>query len=447
MRFRPTAIIICIVTFLSVFSVPTLALDDLWALQAVDSTGLHTHPKVGANFFDPANIVVVEGVALAGVDEILNPAGMYTVFLQDDTQAAGGIQAWAGSWFYDPADWQSYRTTDYVDFQAGDRLRITGFAADPMRGKAFINHRHSDDPDLVFTVEVLSHVGLPDPALIPTVGDCNYFDQTRSGGGELYQTRYVMLHGVEITSGTWANNELLTVEDTTGQVGMLLSGQGDFSSFSQPTGKISVVGIFDQEDVTSPQTGDYRVWVKKYADIANAMESCSEIEAFNDGERVALANKIVSRTFNGYYYIQDAQRASGIRIVSTRSVQPGDEVAVQGIVSTLANSEKAIVPDYTYMESTGNAVRPLGISGKALAAVDGLKTTGLLVTVCGTLADNSGDWTIETANGTYALDTSNVVMPAVSGRFVSVTGVSSLENGGTSATILVSQASDIVTQD
>ena len=183
--------------------------DSMWELEAVNATGLGTHPKVNADL-DPANLVVVEGIALAGSTEILDPNGVtiwvhqYTGFIQQENSDRGGIQFWAGSWFYGDPMWYTYRASDYIDFAAGDRLRVTGYLQDAGRGKVVINHRHSPDPDLVFKVEVIGHPGLPDPVLIPSVSDCNYFDQARSGGGERYQTRYAMLHDVEKTAGTWA---------------------------------------------------------------------------------------------------------------------------------------------------------------------------------------------------------------------------------------------------
>ena len=80
--------------------------DTLWELQAVDADGLGTHPLVGAAP-DPGNRVTVEGVALAGVGELLDPAVMYTALIQDNLSHRGGLQAWAGSWW---SIWNSTRT-------------------------------------------------------------------------------------------------------------------------------------------------------------------------------------------------------------------------------------------------------------------------------------------------------------------------------------------------
>lgn len=123
------------------------AADTMWDYQEVDSIGYGIHPRVWADETDPDNRVTVEGVALAGCREILDPDLQYTVFLQDDNSDRGGIQAWTGKFFYGDAMWALLRTTDYIDYQAGDRLRITGLLADMGRGKVVINNRgHSGSP-------------------------------------------------------------------------------------------------------------------------------------------------------------------------------------------------------------------------------------------------------------------------------------------------------------
>lgn len=298
--------------------------DTIWDYQEVRaSDGLGIHPLVDA---DPEewNRVTIEGVALAGVDEILDPALMYTVFVQDDTADLGGLQAWAGSWWYGG----QWRPAEYVDFQAGDKVRVTGLLSNH-NGKVFINDRHSPSPQTRFVVEVLGHVGMPDPLLIPSVGACNYFDATRAGGGERYQTRWVMLHGVEITGGTWGPDQVVTISDASGSVGMLPSGMGDFAGSTQPTGKLNVVGIFDQEDPSSPYFDDYRVWVKKQADIAVAFDLCILALQAPDGTRVALVGKQVMQKSPGEFTILDASGA--FSVLSDHPVTQGDIVAVQGI--------------------------------------------------------------------------------------------------------------------
>jgi len=241
---------------------------DMWDLEAVDGDGLGVHPLVGADYRDPENRVTVEGIALNTTGEILplyGDRGMYTIFLQDKT---GGLQVWAGSWWY-VGEWLP---PEYVPVEAGDLVRVEGFLANH-NGKVFINHRHSADPQLRFRVTILQKgVGMPEPKLIPSISACNYFDQTRAGGGEKYQTQWCRISNVQIVSGAWGNDAELTISDGTGELTMKLSSQGDFDSYSAPSGKFDVIGIFDQEDPELPYHDNYRIWVKKYKHIIPRIE-------------------------------------------------------------------------------------------------------------------------------------------------------------------------------
>jgi hypothetical protein len=240
--------------------------DSIWALQAVDATGEGTHPKVGAAPVPDAttspNRVTIQGIALNRSDEYLDPNSMWQVYVQAEPPDRGGIAAWAGI-FYN-SDWPRYPT----DIEPGDRVEINGFVADN-RGKVNINERHSAAPGMQFVVTVLERgVGLPTPIEIPSIADCNYFDETRSGGGELYQAQWMQLRDVHIVSGTWGAGEELIISDVSGATTtLLLSSEGDFDSFPPPIETFSPVGTFDQEDIDLPYHDHYRLWVKNYGDL------------------------------------------------------------------------------------------------------------------------------------------------------------------------------------
>jgi len=279
MRYR--IIILCLgFAIASVSAASCATLHTTWELESVDGEGLGTHPLVGADYRDPENRVAVVGIALNTTGDILDPVedGMYTIFLQDLT---GGLQVWAGKWWY--PEWPA---PEYIPVEAGDLVRVEGFVANH-NGKVFINDRHSSAPEIRFIVTILEKgVGVPEPKVIPSISACNYFDQTRAGGGEKYQTQWCRLNNVEIVSGTWGNyltdaegNVIkgdLVITDGTGEVTMRLSRQGDFDDSSAPTGKFDVIGIFDQEDPADdpnpPFHDHYRIWVKKSKDVIPAIE-------------------------------------------------------------------------------------------------------------------------------------------------------------------------------
>ena len=237
--------------------------ENIWDLEAVGATGLGTHLKVNASVSDPNNRVVIEGIALNNNTDYLSTTTQWQIYVQAEAPDQGGIAAWAGT-FYRSTPWPRYP----LDIEAGDRVRVDGFIMDA-RGKVNINERHSPDPSITFTVTKLaSGVIMPAPQEITNLADCNYFDETRAGGGEKYQAQWVKLARVHIASGTWGNKKSLVVMDDAGStLTMFLSEMGDFDSHSAPIGNFQVTGIFDQEDLAAPYTDSYRLWIKKYSDI------------------------------------------------------------------------------------------------------------------------------------------------------------------------------------
>lgn len=235
--------------------------EHIWDLEAVDADGVGTHPKAGASMTE-ANKVVIEGIALNDSDAQVDPAFMWQVYVQSDTQAPvgnyGGIAVFAGK-FYNP-DWPRYPF-----ISAGDRIRVEGWIID-YNGKVNLNERHSTLG--VFEVTVLQEdAGLPQPQVIPSVADAVYFDATRTGGGEYYQGQLVRLHDLVMVEGTWQADGEVTVTDGTATMTLKLGRLFDTNIQPRPTTRFSATGIWDQEDETFPHTGDYRLWVMGTEDI------------------------------------------------------------------------------------------------------------------------------------------------------------------------------------
>ena len=269
--------------------------DTIWDYEAVDADGYGTHPLVGANPYDgdgapTQNMVTIEGMVIGGTGDLVDrsvpgygayPFAMYSIWIQDDNAEKGGIQCWAGAgywWDREPV-WRSW-----PDINAGSRVEVTGWLAN-YNGKVFINDRH--DNELMWTVTVLDpNVGMPTPEVIGSIGAANYFDQTRTAGGERWQTRWVKFENVEIVGGAenWGANGEVIISDTGGDDNLImkLSLMGDFDSYSAPTGPFDVVGVFDQEDDDAdPYYHDgYRLWVKNYGDITPVPEPATGVLLF-----------------------------------------------------------------------------------------------------------------------------------------------------------------------
>jgi len=255
--------------------------DTIWDYEAVDADGYGTHPLVGANPYDgngdpTQNKVTIEGLVIAGTGDFVDrnipgygayPFAMYSIWVQDDNAAKGGIQCWAGAgyWWDTEPVWRTW-----PDIEAGSRVEVTGWLAD-YNGKVFINDRH--DCELMWTATVLGNPGMPQAEVIGSIADANYFDQTRVVGGERWQTRWVKFEDVRIVGGAenWGANGEVIISDTDGDdnLVMKLSVMGDFDSYSAPTCTFDIVGVFDQEDDDGdPYYHDgYRLWVKNFGDI------------------------------------------------------------------------------------------------------------------------------------------------------------------------------------
>jgi len=283
-RVGAAMMVACLAVGVALQAVPALALDEIWDLEAVNADGTGSHALVGAQ-----DQVWFTGVVLNAPADMLNPNNpsgfsawqMYVQTLPDGdgNPQHGGIAVFAASPYYAGTGymWPRYPT----DFVAGDVVEVVGYLANNA-GKVNLNERH--DPYYEFTV---THVqdgganvnsGLPAPFAIPSIAACNSFDQTRAGGGELYQAQWATLKGVSVTSGTWGDGQQVVIADgsknpdnSPATLGLLLGYSGtfgtgaacDFSQWPAPGtgGKFNVSAIFDQEDGSAvPWDAGYRMW-------------------------------------------------------------------------------------------------------------------------------------------------------------------------------------------
>jgi len=242
-----------------------------WELQSVDENGVPNYYKVGADP-TPENLVVIEGICLNNPEDMLDPAKMWQIFVQGEGDDLGGTAAWAGKWYQSDVWEDELARLNSSGFREGDRVRITGYAM-AVGGKANINERHSADPSMNFTVELLERgVGLPEPELV-TIPEMNTFDPTRLTGGERYQCRRIRINDVHIVSGTWGKNQRLTIADKQGNTILMKLCNVDFGP--EPTGEFDVIGLGNQEPQFGPSgpipgtglTDGYQIWVTRPDDI------------------------------------------------------------------------------------------------------------------------------------------------------------------------------------
>jgi hypothetical protein len=84
-----------------------------------------------------------------------------------------------------------------------------------------------------------------------------------------------------------------------------------------------------------------------------------------DGTAVRVEGKVVTAKFPGFFYIEDSDRAGGIRVDSAASFNVGDKASVYGSAQTNANGERYIAAFGAIKSGTGS-LSPLAVTNRAL---------------------------------------------------------------------------------
>ena len=183
--------------------------------------------------------------------------------------------------------------------------------------------------------------------------------------------------------------------------------------------------------------------------------SINGLKAYADGEWVAAPGKIVTAVFDGFFYIQDPDRTSGIKVMSSESVAVGDLVNVEGLLDV---SERERHVQAGRVENLGpvTPARPLGMSNTFLGGGDlepgqsgvtgghGLNNIGLLVRAWGRVVWAGADaFSISDGSGVDV----RVAVPAwlsvpSEGSYVAATGISSCRIEGDDTIRLVRMRED-----
>ncbi|HPP73663.1 MAG TPA: hypothetical protein PLU88_00875 [Armatimonadota bacterium] len=164
---------------------------------------------------------------------------------------------------------------------------------------------------------------------------------------------------------------------------------------------------------------------------------------------VTVANYAVTGAFPGFFYIENIDRSSGLRVISSAEVEVGKGVLVTGVMTTVSG-ERAINETSVVTLSELN-IKPVGMNNLWLGGGEsalqqgvlggsGLNNIGLLVRTCGKF--------------TYIDDGSGINLKCIvpddvtldeNWTFVAVTGISSCEMVGDELhrLLLVRSQSDI----
>ena len=176
------------------------------------------------------------------------------------------------------------------------------------------------------------------------------------------------------------------------------------------------------------------------------------------GSLVLLRGKIVTAAFSGYFYAEEADRSSAVKVISNASVNIGDVVDISGVVGACDGERQITTGLVTAMGVASEPLGPFGMRGEMLggAAIDvvpgitggiGANNIGLLVKTWGTVTSVSGDYFyIQSKPGTLIKIKSGLLTEPAVNKLVAVTGISSCEvtSGAICRAILPRQQSDIM---
>jgi len=187
-----------------------------------------------------------------------------------------------------------------------------------------------------------------------------------------------------------------------------------------------------------------------------------------DQAPVALDAKIVTAVLPGCLYIEEPDRFSGVKVVTSASYTVGDAVTVTGRVDA-SGDEVAINADSVTPATASGTIKPLGLVNRLLgggahgrqAAIKGgtgLNNIGLLVRIWGKVTQVGSDYLYvddgsAIKDGTLTGSTENVGVRVVcdptgyvEGEYLMLTGISSCFKNASDQMqrrVLVRQASDI----
>ncbi|MCL5104662.1 MAG: hypothetical protein M1133_11205 [Armatimonadetes bacterium] len=170
------------------------------------------------------------------------------------------------------------------------------------------------------------------------------------------------------------------------------------------------------------------------------LDKISEAKNLPAGTTVSLSGKIVTASFTDFFYIEDQDRTSGIKVVGGIHPNVNNVVDVIGAVSIVDGERQINAAQATAMGVAGDPPRPLGIRGDWLGGDwlnsytpgvtggIGPNNIGLLVTTWGkVVSTGNGYFYIEGKSGiAIRVKSGNLTIPAV-GKIVSITGISSCE--------------------
>ena len=177
------------------------------------------------------------------------------------------------------------------------------------------------------------------------------------------------------------------------------------------------------------------------------------------GTLVSLHGKVVTALTTDGFYMEEVDRSSSVKVVSTAAVHVGDVVDVTGVIGACDGEREITTGAVTAMGVAGDPIKPYGMQGDALGGAalgssvpgvtggHGANNIGLLVKSWGTVSSvASGYFYMDSSPGTSIKIKSGTLLQPKVGDIISVVGVCTCEVSGGSIcrAILPRTQADIV---
>lgn len=282
--------------------------------------------------------------------------------------------------------------------------------------------------------------------------------------------------GAKFTNLTGAaSSHYLLVNGVDGQAGQ--ASQVLFGPVSTPSGAAQTATLLNWPTSTQARmdvdldrngTTDQSSTIQGITPVAVKTPGVAKL--LPDGTVVSLQRAIATTaqtTFNGYFYCEDPDRSSGIRVVASAgdlaSLAYGSDVQVIGTMATSSTGERQIINPLIIISATEKAPDPILMSNQSVGGATlgslpagqvgitgipfGTNNVGLLVTTTGVVTDmSSSTITITDGSGPLEIDRTVVSNPLIEvGSRMTVTGISSIrmENAQRKPVILPRSVADI----
>ncbi|MCC6484254.1 MAG: phosphodiester glycosidase family protein [Armatimonadetes bacterium] len=176
--------------------------------------------------------------------------------------------------------------------------------------------------------------------------------------------------------------------------------------------------------------------------------STGQARALPDASSLTIGSAVVTASFPDHYYVEQPDRAAGLRVNSPIQVAIGERMSLQGVLQTV-NEERVLVAQWSSHGPTGDPLVPLLMTNReAVNGLDGLGAAGLLVGVSGKVTRIESDHFF-ISDGSVPGDGLAVTTPAGytpgAGLFVAVDGPlgTVLDGGGYVPSVKPVSASNI----